>query len=124
MAAPQSPAQVLASLETVRRACLENPGQYVTVVPAVVPVLQGQQDVEIRRWGADFVAEAFANPIIPGNDKQSMVVPTVVSLLRAMLENHHEDIVVVKSAIQACASIYPYVFRKLYVELSFTFDSF
>lgn len=115
-APPQSAVDVLKQLETVRRACLETPAQYVTVVPAVVPVLQGQQDIEVRRWGADFIAEAFANPVIPGNDKQQMVTGTVIALLRSMLESPSEDVAVVKSVIQACASIYPYVFRKMYVE--------
>ena len=118
MSAPgQSAADMIPKLEQVRQACLADPAQYASVVPGIVPILQSAQDVEVRRWGADFMAEAFATPALHTQQKEQLISDTVMALLRGMLETPNEDMAVVKSAIQACASIYPCVFRRVYVEL-------
>ncbi|KAK5950903.1 hypothetical protein OHC33_007975 [Knufia fluminis] len=104
---------MLPKLEQVRQACLADSSQYVQVVPGIVPILQGAQAVDVRRWGADFIAEAFATPALQGHQKEQLISDTVMSLLRGMLENPNEDTAVVKSAVQASASIYPYVFRRV-----------
>lgn len=117
MSAPnQSAAEMLPRLEQVRRVCLEDPNQYSSVVTGVVPILQGQHAVEVRRWGAEFIAEVFATPALPGQQKEQMISDMVMALLRRMLDTPNEDTTVVKTAIQACASIYPYMFRKVYVD--------
>jgi len=117
MAAPAQPASdMLPKLEQVRQACLADSSQYIQVVPGIVPILQGAQAVDVRRWGADFIAEAFASPALPGHQKEQLISDTVMALLRGMLETPNEDMAVVKSAVQASASIYPYVFRRVYVE--------
>ncbi|KAK5087909.1 hypothetical protein LTR05_002124 [Lithohypha guttulata] len=114
MSAPnQSAAEMLPRLEQVRRVCLEDPNQYSSVVTGVVPILQGQHAVEVRRWGAEFIAEVFATPALPGQQKEQMISDMVMTLLRRMLDTPNEDTTVVKTAIQACASIYPYMFRKV-----------
>lgn len=117
MSAPgQSAGDMLSKLEQVRQACLADSSQYIQVVPGIVPILQTAQAVEVRRWGADFMAEAFATPALPGPQKEQLISDTVMALLRGMLETPNEDVAVVKSAVQACASIYPHVFRRVYVE--------
>lgn len=117
MATPAQPvSDMLPKLEQVRQACLADSSQYVQVVPGIVPILQGAQAVDVRRWGADFIAEAFATPALQGHQKEQLISDTVMSLLRGMLENPNEDTAVVKSAVQASASIYPYVFRRVYVD--------
>jgi len=119
MAAPAQPvSDMLPKLEQVRQACLADSSQYIQVVPGIVPILQGAQAVDVRRWGADFIAEAFATPALPGPQKEQLVSDGVMALLRGMLETPNEDTVVVKSAVQASASIYPHVFRRVYVEPS------
>ena len=117
MAAPeQSAADMLTKLEQVRQACLADPSQYLQVVPGIVPILQNAQAVEVRRWGAEFVAEAFATPSLPGQHKEQLISNEVMALLRGMLETPNEDIIVIQKAVQASASVYPYVFRRVYVE--------
>ena len=117
MAAPAQPvSDMLPKLEQVRQACLADSSQYIQVVPGIVPILQGAQAVDVRRWGADFVAEAFATPAISIQQKEQLISDGVMALLRGMLETPNEDTAVVKSAVQASASIYPYVFRRVYVE--------
>lgn len=111
---------MLPQLEELRKACLADSAQYVAVVPGIVPILQSATAVDVRRWGADFIAEAFATPTLPGQQKEHLITDTVMALLRAMLESPTEDVAVVKSAVQACSSIYPFVFRRVYVELNAT----
>lgn len=106
---------MLPQLEELRKACLSDSAQYVAVVPGIVPILQSAAAIDVRRWGADFLAEAFATPILPGHQKEQLISDTVMALLRAMLESPTEDMAVVRSAVQACSSIYPYVFRRVYV---------
>lgn len=114
-AAGPSSSDMLLKLEQVRQACLADAAQYISVVPGVVPILQGAQAVDVRRWGAEFMAEAFATPALQDHQKEQMVSETVMALLRSMLDNPSEDAAVVKSTVQASASIYPHVFRKVYV---------
>lgn len=109
---------MLPQLEELRKACLGDSAQYVAVVPGIVPILQSAAALDVRRWGADFIAEAFATPTLPSHQKEQLITDTVMALLRAMLESPTEDIAVVRSAVQACASVYPYVFRRVYVELN------
>lgn len=117
MAAPAPPpSDMLPKLEQVRQACLADPSQYISVVPGVVPILQNAQAVDVRRWGAEFMAEAFATPALQGHQKEQMISDAVMALLRGMLETPNEDTAVVKSAVQASASIYPHVFRRVYVD--------
>ena len=116
----QSAADMLTKLEQVRQVCLGDASQYLQVVPGIVPILQTAQAVEVRRWGSQFIAEAFATPSLSGHHKEQLISDTVMALLRGFLETPKEDVTVIQSAVQACASIYPYVFRKVYV----VFDQF
>lgn len=109
---------MLPQLEELRKACLGDSAQYIAVVPGIVPIIQSTAALDVRRWGADFLAEAFATPTLPGAQKEQLITDTVMALLRAMLESPTEDAAVVRSAVQACSSAYPYVFRRVYVELN------
>lgn len=115
-AAPTS--DMIPKLEQVRQACLADASQYLSVVPGIVPIVHSAQAVDIRRWGADFIAEAFATPELRDHQKEQIISDVLLALLRSRLDNPLEDSVVVKSTIQACASIYPHVFRRMYVVLA------
>lgn len=112
MAAPND---MIPKLEEVRQACLADASHFVSVVPGVVPIIQGAQAVDLRRWGAEFLAEAFATPELLDHQKEQILSEPVLALLRSMLDNPGEDAAVVKSTVQASASIYPHIFRKMYV---------
>jgi symplekin len=79
----------------------------------VLPIIGYSEDqsIEIQRWGADFLAEAFASPTWPQEVKQQSA-PSVLATLKAYLENV-EDKSVIKSAIQAAASVYPLVYKHM-----------
>jgi symplekin len=113
--ATASAAEMIPQLEAARKLALGDPQVYNQVLPGILPIIGPAAHVEVRRWGADFLAEAFASPALSNAQKESLsseVLPT----LRVMLEAPGEDQEVVKSAIQAAASLYPLVFRRMYVK--------
>nr|OQO31205.1 hypothetical protein B0A51_01584 [Rachicladosporium sp. CCFEE 5018] len=112
-----SPADVVKQLSSARDICLRDPSIYPQVIPGVLPVVGRATPVEQRRWGADFLAEAFASPVFSAEQKEkvigsSSVMSTLKSYLCRKLElGQEEDPAVVKSAVQCAASVYPLVFR-------------
>jgi symplekin len=117
MAGPgASAAEMIPQLEAARKLALADPQVYTQVLPGILPIIGPAAPLEVRRWGADFIAEGFATPSLPSLQKEDLT-PHVLPTLRSMLETPGEDSMVVKSVIQACASIYPFVFRTVYVNI-------
>ncbi|KAK4936084.1 hypothetical protein LTR10_022986 [Elasticomyces elasticus] len=112
MAAATSAAEMIPQLEAARKLALADPQVYNQVLPGILPIIGPNAHIEVRRWGADFLAEAFASPSMPTSQKEQLsseVVPT----LRAMLDMPGQDMEVIKSVVQAAASLYPLVFRRV-----------
>ncbi|KAF1832390.1 hypothetical protein BDW02DRAFT_530038 [Decorospora gaudefroyi] len=103
--------QTIQQMESARSLALGDGRYYPTIIPGVLPIIGYSEDqsIEIQRWGADFLAEAFASPTWPSEVKQSSA-PSVLATLKAYLENVN-DKSVIKSAVQAAASVYPLVYR-------------
>lgn len=112
----QSVSTQLKQLNEARKAVLSDPSYYSSIMGGILPLAAPNSPPELRRWATDFIAEAFATPMLPGKDKEVMSFQ-VMTVLRGQLENPKEDPYVLKSAIQASASIYPYVMRWMYVFL-------
>jgi symplekin len=112
-----TPADTIKQLNSARDIVLRDPTIYPQVVPGVLPVIGPSTTLEQRRWGADFLAETFASPVVSGEDKEKMCIGSgVLDTLRGYLNRKEdmgqdEDPAVVKSAVQCAASIYPLVFR-------------
>ncbi|KAF2132687.1 hypothetical protein P153DRAFT_363974 [Dothidotthia symphoricarpi CBS 119687] len=104
-------AQTMQQLESARALTLGDGSYYPSIIPGVLPIIgfSADQDVEIQRWGADFLAEAFASPAWPLELKGG-IAPSVLATLKDYLENV-TDKSVIKSAVQAAASVYPLVYR-------------
>lgn len=112
-------------LEDARKVVLRDPAFYQQILQGILPIINpGGRDeplrsesakVELRRWGADFLAETFASPAVPAQQKETLCL-TVLEVLKAMIENPNEDSAVVKSVVQSAASIYPLVVRWMYVQ--------
>lgn len=109
-----SAAEMIKQLEAARKLALADPQVYNQVLPGILPIIGPAAHVEVRRWGADFLAEAFASPSLPNAQKEQLT-PEVLPTLRAMLEAPDQDPEVTKSVVQAAASLYPLVFRRMYV---------
>lgn len=103
-------------LQEARMVALNDPASYSKIVPVLLPIVGPHASTEQRRWGADFMAEMFASPIFPQEEKQQLAVqdrnPSVLDTLLGYIENEGEDPAVIKSSIQVAASIYPLIFKQ------------
>jgi hypothetical protein len=115
MAAPDaSPAEMISQLEAARKLALADASVYSQVVPGVLPLIGPAAALDVRRWGADFLAECFSSPNFASASKELLVADTVTTL-RAWLENPGEDLAVLRSAIQCASSLYAAAFKRMYV---------
>lgn len=112
--AAASAAEMISQLEAARKLALADPQVYNQVLPGILPIIGPAAHIEVQRWGADFLAEAFASPSL-SNAQKEQLSPEVLPTLRAMLEGPDQDPAVIKSVVQASASLYPLVFRRMYV---------
>ncbi|KAL1990287.1 hypothetical protein VTN49DRAFT_6126 [Thermomyces lanuginosus] len=110
MAQPISLSEQLTQLEAARHLVLSDAALYPQVIQGILPIIGPQARLELRRWGAEFLAETFASPVFPSPQKESLV-ETVLPTLRDLLDDPAQDPAVVKSVVQTAASIYPLVFR-------------
>jgi symplekin len=108
-----SSAQSLEQLEAARNLALGDGRYYPTIIPGVLPIIGPKSaPLEVQRWGADFLAETFASPSWQPDAKVACSI-TVLPTLRDFIDA--QDPATIKSAIQAAASIYPLVYRHMYV---------
>ncbi|KAJ8071135.1 hypothetical protein OCU04_001475 [Sclerotinia nivalis] len=102
--------QQINQLNDARKLVLSDANYYTQIIQGILPIIGPTARVELRRWGADFLAETFSSPTIPSSQKESLSL-VVLDTLKDMIENPHEDSAVVKSIVQTAASIYPLVVR-------------
>lgn len=105
----------LAQLEAARQIVLADAGLYPQIVQGILPIVGANARLELRRWGAEFLAETFASPTFASYQKENSAVG-VLQILKDLLEKPSEDAAVVKSVVQTAASIYCLVFRYMYVQ--------
>jgi len=102
--------ETITQLESARKLALGDATYYPQIVPGVLPIIGAKSDLELRRWGTDFLAEAFASPGLPQEEKQKLSLK-VLQALKQYLELPSEDATVVSSVVQIATSIYPLVLR-------------
>lgn len=100
----------LRQLNDARKLVLSDVSYYPNVVRGVLPIIGPNAAVELRRWGAEFLAEAFATPALANSEKETMQ-PYVLTTLESLIQNEREDPQVLRSVIQTAASIYPLSMR-------------
>ncbi|KAI4237193.1 MAG: hypothetical protein L6R40_005971 [Gallowayella cf. fulva] len=105
-----SVSEQLTQLDAARQLVLADSGLYPQIVQGILPIVGANARLELRRWGADFLAETFASPLLGSQEKERLSI-VILKTLRELLENPGEDNNVVKSVIQAAASIYALVFQ-------------
>jgi symplekin len=113
MAAPVKPLSVgeqIQQLNAARKIVLENAAYYDRIVKGILPIIGPSSPVELRRWGADFLAESLASPALNGRDKENLTV-AILETLRGLIETPNEDPLVLKASVMAAASAYPVVMR-------------
>lgn len=111
-AAPQqlSVADQIRQLEGARNLVLKDVSYYPQVIQATLPIIGPSSQVEFRRWGSEFLAEAFATPAVPLSSKETLSL-VVLDTLKALVEDPKQDVLVLRGVIQAAASIYPLAMR-------------
>ena len=97
-------------LNAARQFVLGDATLYLQIVEGILPIIGANARLELRRWGAEFLAETFASPVVASQAKENMAV-LVLQTLKDLLEVPGEDIEVVKAVVQAAASIYGLIFR-------------
>lgn len=110
----------MSQLDAARNLVLGDAALYPQIVRGIIPIIGPNSRLELRRWGAEFLAETFASPAFPQLAKQKLAIE-VLDTIRDLLNIPGDDIAVVKCAVQASASVYPLVFRYMYVLLSWAF---
>ncbi|KAF2967188.1 hypothetical protein GQX73_g6367 [Xylaria multiplex] len=110
-ATPQlSVADQIRQLEGARKLVLKDVSYYPQVIQATLPIIGPSSQVEFRRWGSEFLAEAFATPAVPLSSKETLSL-VVLDTLKSLVEDPKQDVLVLRSVIQAAASIYPLAMR-------------
>lgn len=108
----------ISQLDAARNLVLGDATFYPQIIQGVLPIIGANARLELRRWGAEFLAETFATPALGVQEKTKLSLD-VITTLKELLEIPGEDTNVIKSVVQAASSVYPLVFRYMYVILSF-----
>ncbi|RDA94151.1 hypothetical protein CP533_6587 [Ophiocordyceps camponoti-saundersi (nom. inval.)] len=102
--------QQIRQLDDARKLVLGDVKYYPNVVRGILPIIGPTAPIELRQWGAEFLAEAFATPALPNGEKETMQL-YVLNTLESLVENEREDPHVLRGVIKAAASIYPLALR-------------
>ncbi|KAH8675421.1 hypothetical protein BX600DRAFT_546236 [Xylariales sp. PMI_506] len=97
-------------LEGARKLVLGDVSYYPQVIQATLPIIGPTAQVEFRRWGADFLAEAFSTPAVQLSQKETLSL-LVLETVKQLVEDPNQDVLVLRSLIQTAASIYPLALR-------------
>lgn len=114
MSSTLSVPEQIRQLNDARKLVLGDVTYYPSVVRAILPIIGPTAAIELKRWGTDFLAEAFATPALPNGEKETMQ-PYVLATLESLADHEGEDPYVLRSVIQTAASIYPLAMRWMYV---------
>ena len=106
----------LAQLEAARQIVLGDAALYPQIVAGILPIVGVEARLELRRWGAEFLAETFASPAFTPALKENSAVG-VLGILKDLLEKPGEDVGVIRNVVQTSASVYGPVFKYMYVQL-------
>ncbi|KAI5789153.1 hypothetical protein EDC01DRAFT_717765 [Geopyxis carbonaria] len=96
-------------LGEARNLVLKDPAYWPQVLQGVLPIITNPV-VEVRRWGADFLAETFSTPVLDTRVKHELALLCLDSLRQLSEENEAS---ILKSVVQCSASLYPIIFRHI-----------
>lgn len=102
----------ITQLNAARSLVLGDAAFYPQIVGGILPIVGASTRLELRRWGANFLAEAFASPVLAVEQKEKLA-PNVLQTIREILELPETDITALQSLVQASASLYPIVFKHM-----------
>lgn len=104
-------ADQLKQLDAARLLVLQDAVYWPQILKGVLPIISGPR-IELRRWGAAFLAESFATPMMTPETKQELAKDCLDTLILLVGEKECE---ILKSVAQCSASVYPIIFKLMYV---------
>ncbi|KAJ6120302.1 hypothetical protein N7523_004582, partial [Penicillium sp. IBT 18751x] len=105
-------ANQLAQLNSARNLVLGDAALYPQIVNGILPIVGANTRLELRRWGADFMAETFSSPVLATAQKEQLA-PRVLQTIQEILLLPESDTAVLMSLVQTATSLYPLVFRHI-----------
>ena len=105
----------LSQLSAARQIVLSDPSLYPQIVSGILPIIGANARYELRRWGAEFLAETFGSPAISAKLKEQMAISALQTLKELLEIPGGEDTDVLKGVVQASASVYGLIFKYMYV---------
>lgn len=114
MAQTADVANQLTQLNSARNLVLGDAALYPQIVNGILPIVGANSRLELRRWGMEFMAETFSSPVLDTAQKEQLA-PNVLQTIQEILVLPESDTAVLGSLVQAAASLYPLVFRHMYV---------
>ncbi|KAI9044591.1 RNA-processing protein PTA1 [Aspergillus affinis] len=102
----------IAQLNAARNLVLGDAAFYPQIVNGILPIIGPRARLELRRWGAEFLAETFASPAL-ATDQKELMAADVLQSLRETLLLPEEDQLALTHIVQTAASLYPLVFRHI-----------
>lgn len=113
MAQPSDPVSgQIAQLNAARNLVLGDAAFYPQIVIGILPIIGASARLELRRWGAEFLAETFASPVLASAQKEQLAA-NVLQTIQELLNLPDADTVVLRYIVQTAASLYPLVFRHM-----------
>ena len=97
----------LAQLDAARNLVLGDAAYYPQIVQGILPIIGATARHELRRWGAEFLAETFASPTLAMNTKEGLSLIVLDTLLAVLMleEEKEKETGVLKSVVQFAASV-------------------
>ncbi|KAJ6013979.1 hypothetical protein N7540_008570 [Penicillium herquei] len=105
-------ANQVVQLNAARKLVLGDAAFYPQIISGILPIVGPRARLELRRWGADFLAETFSSPMLPPAQKQQLA-PNVLQSIQETLLLPETDSAVLQSLVQTLASLYPLIFRHI-----------
>ena len=109
---PPSMSEQMQQLNSARKMAFESPTFFKQIITGIFPLTSPSTPVVLRRWAAEFIAEALACPALRTQEKDDLTITVIDGgALRALVEDPDQDPLVLKAGIMAAASAYPVVVR-------------
>ena len=102
----------IAQLNAARNLVLGDAAFYPQIVNGILPIIGACARLELRRWGAEFLAETFASPALASDQKEQLAAD-VLQTMRETLLLPEGDQLALTHIVQTAASLYPLVFRHM-----------
>ncbi|KAJ5628296.1 hypothetical protein N7490_010524 [Penicillium lividum] len=102
----------IAQLNAARNLVLGDAAFYPQIISGILPIVGPHAKLQLRRWGADFLAETFASPQLATAQKEQLAQNVLQSIQETLLLPE-TDAAVLQSLVQTAASLYPLIFRHI-----------